>query len=344
MMNHSAQPSRTRPETAPNGLWIGLDVGGTKINAVAAGEDGQVHARARIPTDASSGAAAVESIAQAVRSVLAAAGAGEGAVRAIGLGIPGQVQGGEVRMAVHLKLESFQLAGWLSDQFSVPVTLENDVRAVALGAYEWLIERCQRENQPAPGSMVYLSIGTGISAGVVLNGRLHRGVSGMAGEVGHAVIDPHGVVCKCGMRGCLETFVAGWGIARQAGEMLAAAQHSGQPTLLAQAAPLTAERVYACAAQGDPLALALAEQVGRYASRAIDNLFVSYDVDCLVVGGGVACAGEVFFAPVRAELERMADESPLARAMVGPPGKVILLPPGADPVERGVLALARQGS
>jgi glucokinase len=190
--------------------------------------------------------------------------------------------------------------------------------------------------------MIYISIGTGISAGVILNGRLHRGVNGMAGEVGHWVIDPDGELCRCGNRGCLETVAAGWGIARQAELALAEARKAGKLTLLCAAGPLNARTVCQAASCGDPLAQQIVTNAGRWIGRAIYNLLMSYGVDLLAVGGGVSQAGMVFFSPVWQELERMSAESPLVRAMLLGENKVILLPPEAVPAERGVITLARQ--
>lgn len=325
---------------APERLWIGLDVGGTKIEGVAASDSGGVLGRVVLPTDTTTPENAVESVAGALEAVINASGADLSQVAAVGLGIPGKVVNGVVSHAVNLKLETYPLAGVLSERFGMPVYLENDVRAAALGAYAWV-----RERLPV-SSMIYLSLGTGISAGVILDGRLYRGANGMAGEIGHAVLDPDGERCACGMRGCFETIAAGPAIARQGQAAARAAAESGQPTLLPDG-PMTAETVFEAARHGDRAAEGVVRRVAFYVARAIYNLVMHYDVEVLALGGGVSHAGAVFFGPVREELARLAEESPLAREMLyagGPPDqveKVILVPREAGPAWRGVILLAK---
>jgi glucokinase len=335
------QQQPDRPQPASQRLWIGLDVGGTKIDGAAVDDSDVLCGRVLAPTDTRSDAQVVESIACALSSLLAECQGDQKPYRVagVGLGIPGQVENGTVSLAVNLNLERYPLARVLGERFDVPVYLENDVRAAALGAYDWARERYRSPVKDGPlNSMIYLSLGTGISAGVILDGRLHRGMSGMAGEVGHAIIDPDGALCKCGMRGCFETIAAGPAIARQAQERL----DSGEPSQLRGADPLTAELVFAAASQGDALALAVVERVGAFVARAVYNLLLNYDVEMIALGGGVTRAGEPFFAPVQAAMARMCAESALAQEMLQGGEKVILLPGEAAPAWRGMILLARQ--
>lgn len=341
------------PPAPVTALWVGLDVGGTKIEGAAVDSAGVARGTVLLPTDVTSTGGVVESIAAALEELLAAARANPSAgepmrVAGVGLGIPGKVQDGVVSLAVNLNLESYPLGRVLAERFGVPVYLENDVRAAALGAYAWL----NGAGQPGPQSLVYLSLGTGISAGVILDGRLHRGVGGMAGEVGHAVLDPAGARCKCGMRGCFETVAAGPAIARQGQEAAARAFAHGQHTCLLEANPLTAEAVFAAARAGDSVAMDVVRRVAWFVARAVYNLLMYYDVELVALGGGVSHAGEVFFNPVREELARLVEESPLAREMLSAKGagradsagraeKVILLPPDASPAWRGMVLLAQ---
>lgn len=332
VIDSDEQSAIEKPTIFSSRLWLGLDVGGTKIEGAAVDDSGALCGQVLLPTDTQTGEHAVESIAQALRALLDDAGAAPGSVAGVGVGIPGKVEEGVVSLAVHLKLESFPLAQVLSQRFGVPVFIENDVRAAALGAYDWL-----RSRQPV-NSMVYLSLGTGISAGVILNGRLHRGMAGMAGEVGHAIIDPGGARCKCGMTGCLETIASGPSIAHRAQEELAA----GAESLLRGLDPLTAEHVFAAAREGDALALGVVRRAGWFVSRAIYNLLMNYDVEVVALGGGVSHAGEIFFTPVQEAMAQMSQESPLAAEMLGGGQKVILLPRDASPAWRGMVLLAQQ--
>ena len=148
-------------------------------------------------------------------------------VAAVGVAIPGHVdaEDGSVSMAVNLGITYLPLGPMLQAQLGVPVFVEHDARAAAL----WLSEQAADGSAQAPASLAFIAIGTGISAGVVLDGALLRGDNGLAGEVGHIVADPEGAVCACGLRGCLETIAAGPAIGRHADEAIAA----GRTTVLA---------------------------------------------------------------------------------------------------------------
>jgi glucokinase len=153
------------------------------------------------------------------------------------------------------------------------------------------------------------------------------------------VVDPQGPICACGLRGCLEMFVSGPAIARRAREAIAAGRSSSLSTLDPDA--LDARDVYRAATEGDALACELVEDVGRRLAWAIHLLVMAYDVDRVVLGGGVSHAGDTFVQPIYTELERLRADSPLAREQL-PPGVVELLPAGADAGAWGAVSIARQ--
>ncbi len=175
--------------------------------------------------------------------------------------------------------------------------------------------------------MAYLSIGTGIAAGVILNGQLYRGANGMAGEIGHITIDPAGERCACGQIGCLETIAAGPAIVRQAERAGWVVTHAGE--------------VYAAAQNGHPLAQAIINRVSESLSRALQWLVMTYDVEKLVLGGGVTSAGTAFLEPIFQALARLRADSPLAQALL-PDTKLSLLPTGFNAGAWGAIALAQQ--
>ncbi len=315
-------------------LRIGVDVGGTKIAALVAGPDRQPLGRARVPTDISTPEHTLDGIVAAVHQALAQVPATLADVSAIGLGIPGRVQpdGGVVASAVNLRWRQLPVGRILSDRFGVPCRLENDSRAAALGAYR------------APGEQryahwAYVSVGTGIAAGLILRGQLFRGPNGMAGEIGHIVLAPDGPLCACGLRGCLETLAAGPAIVREARARMAAAPAAAELSRLGEADALTTERVYAAAAAGDRLALSVTRQAGRYLAQAVHGLVMTCDVERVVFGGGVARAGAAFLDPVCEALEQMRQASPLAGEVLTP-NLVGLLPAGYEAALWGALAIA----
>lgn len=302
------------------GLYAGLDIGGTKTAVLIVDGAQTVVGRGAAPTVTSSPQELVDNIYEAVVNTLGQSNKTVADLLSVGAGVPGMVdpQSGEVRLAVNLNLQAYPLGSALSERFGAPVALENDVRAASLGAYGWL------SRQMPLHYMAYLSIGTGISAGVVVDGRLYRGAQGMAGEIGHVIFDPHGDPCACGLHGCLETISAGPSIARHW------PQGDG-----------TAEAVFAAAEQGDPAARQVIERAAEGVARAIQLLVMTYDVETVVLGGGVMNAGDAFLKPIHTVLAGMRDESSLAERML-PAGKVVAAPPDADVACWGAVLLALQ--
>lgn len=314
-------------------LLVGVDAGGTKVAVLVADAQDAALGQATYPTDLSGPEQTLAGIAAAIRVTLAVAGVPLDAVAAVGLGVPGRVdpETGVVRHAVNLKWEALPVGDLLGGLLGVPCFVENDVRAAALGL----------QRHPAHAGvdhLAYLSVGTGIAAGVILNGRLHRGAHGMAGEIGHMIVDPAGPRCECGSRGCLEALTAGPAIARMGAQAVAA----GAATVLRAADPLTAEAVYRAAGAGDAVAQAITGQVGRRLAQALQQLIMTYDVERVVLGGGVARAGDLFLAPILAEFGRLRAESALAAEML-PPEMFHLLPPDYDAGTWGAVTLAREG-
>jgi glucokinase len=280
---------------------------------------------------------------QVIRQAVAEAGASLSDVAAVGLGVPGRVdaESGLVHLAVNLPWRALPVGARLADELGAPCFLENDARAAALG-----LHRYTPYGQLA--HLAYVSVGTGIAAGLILHGRLYKGAHGMAGEIGHVCADPAGPACGCGLRGCLEAVAAGPAIARWARQALEAPATAQTPSrlrarqLYTNAQPLTAAEVYAAAATGDALAQAVAQKVAGYLAQAVQGLVMAYDVERIVIGGGVARAGAPFLQPLLGELARLRRASPLAQAML-PESLIELVSPDYDAGAWGAVAVAQQG-
>jgi glucokinase len=330
----------SRPESHDRPLLVGVDIGGSKIAVLVVDRDERVLARQVAPTAAGAPERAVDEIAAVVDAALAQAGATADEIAAIGVGVPGRVDplSGSVTLAVNLGWSDLPLGSRLEAHFGRPTVVENDVRAAALGLH-------RRRVVGDIEDLAYLAIGTGVSAGVILHGRLHRGAHGLAGEIGHVIVEPDGARCACGQRGCLETLVSGSAIARLAREAI----ESGRPTALAPggatadaadpATDPTAADVYRAATAGDPLATEIVDAVGRRLAWAVHLLVMTYDVERVVLGGGVSHAGDAFVLPIRRELDRMRATSPLANEQLVP-GILDLLPTGADAGAWGAVVIA----
>jgi glucokinase len=307
-------------------LLLGIDVGGTKIAGVAVdASSGELLAERRQPIDDVPLERQVIGFARGLVD-----GAGGERLAAIGVAVPGLVDAGSgvMRLAVNVEAGELAIGPLVAEAMGAPCFVEHDARAAAL----WLLGRGDPRD-----SLAYFSIGTGISAAVVIGGRLVRGVTGLAGEIGHIQAVEAGPACPCGLHGCLEAVAAGPAVARMAEEAVA----SGEVTSLSQGAT-GPEAVYRAAAAGDRVALAIADQVGIYLARAIRGIVLSYGVDRVVIGGGLSRAGEPFLRPILDELEREQAASPLISHALTP-NPVELLPADSDPGAWGAVVVARSG-
>jgi len=327
--------------TTTRDLVVGIDVGGTKTAVLVSDRFGAVAARAVGPTALGAPDVVVERIAVAVEGALSEAGATIADIAAIGVGVPGRVDpaSGVVTLAVNLGWHDLPLGSRLAERLGAPTVLENDVRAAALGLH-------RRRVFGAVESLAFLAIGTGISSGVVLDGLLHRGANGLAGEIGHVIIEPDGTQCACGNRGCFETVaagpalisrtLAGWGAGGNGRDGAAHAESD-----VTRVREIGAAAVYAAAAAGDPVARDVVDAAGRAIAWGIHLLALAYDVERIVIGGGVSHAGDAFMTPVRLQLDRYRASSSLA-AEVLLPDLVQLLPAGADAGAWGAVTIARE--
>lgn len=272
-------------------LRVGLDVGGTKIDAVAVDPAGTILARLRRPTGWGEDAV-VDSIVSTVAALAEESGLPLSAVGSAGIGIPGLVDAetGRVLHAVNLGVESLDLAARAEQALGVPFRVENDVKAAALGAAVL---------SDVAGSMAYLNLGTGVAAGIVVDGRIWRGARGTAGEVGHLSVDPRGRLCGCGQRGCVETFCGGGALAKAWGRPGA----------------LPVKDIVEAADAGDPHAQALQADLFFGAAAAVRVLVLSADVETVVIGGGLTALGGRLAAGVRAALHAGAEASPFLKSL-----------------------------
>jgi glucokinase len=314
------------------GYLIGLDIGGTKIETAVATASSDVLGREVTAIDVTSPQQVVRSVVIAIQQVLEANGLDKYQVSAAGAGVPGQIESGNVRLAVNLNLEDYPLAQALSAQLGFPFYLENDVRVAALGAFD------HYSHQENLSNLAFLSIGTGIGAGLILDGRVYRGSNGLAGEIGHTIFDPDGPQCKCGMRGCLEALAAGPALALQAQQ----AVQAGETSILSSFPSLDSRAVYQAFRQEDPLARRLVRQASAYLAQAIQWIVMAYDVDKVVLGGGVSHDGPVFLQPVLDELALLRAHSSLARQQLTEQ-KIALFPPDLNAGLLGAVALAKLG-
>ncbi|HEY3523553.1 MAG TPA: ROK family protein [Candidatus Limnocylindrales bacterium] len=306
-------------------LVVGVDVGGTKTAALVVDPSDVVLARDSAATD---GTAIAEGIVKLVRSLVADAGLPIERIGAIGIGIPGHVDpiAGTIAQAVNMERGEQRIAGPVEDALGRPTFLEHDARAAA----RWLASL----DPNGRASLAYVSVGTGISAGIVLDGRVVAGVGGIAGEIGHVVADPSGPVCVCGLRGCLEAVASGPAIARAGRTAASGSGRLGRD-------PSTAD-VLAAAAAGDSAAVQVVDAAAGHLARAIRGLVLAFGVEQVVLGGGVARAGDALMEPLLAAIARERAASPLVRTAL-PDGVVRRQTADPEAGTWGAVAVARDG-
>jgi glucokinase len=306
---------------------VGVDVGGTTTDAVAIDAGGRVLARHSLPTGHGAGAV-LESTVDAVARIAAELDLPARAFGSLGVGVPGAVDSasGRVTHAVNLGVETLELGTELTSRLGVSARVENDVNAAALGAYSL---QPVRDGAEAP-SMAYLNLGTGLAAGLVLRGQLWRGSRGGAGEIGHIPLDPHGPLCGCGQRGCLEALASGSAIAR----------------LWPTASPRPVQALFDAADEGNRDAIAVRDRLTQHIASAVRVLVLTVDVDAVVIGGGVSSLGPRLLEGVQAALDAGAKVSPFL-ASLELSARVRLLPEGFPAAGIGaalVGAAAAQGA
>lgn len=276
---------------------IGIDIGATKALGVVLAVDGSVLAQVRHPTEPGA-----DGVLRTAAKVVAELAGADGADAVVGIGVPGRVDPdrGEVSHAVNLGIDGvpLALAERLAEETGRRVVVENDVNVAALGVAALT----------GSGDLAYLGIGTGLAAGIVLDGRLRRGARGVAGEIGHVSVDPAGVLCGCGQRGCLETIASGSALARRW-------PRGGVRSL------------QAAARAGDDNAVVVWHHFVDGIAQAVTALALGLDPDVVVLGGGVSEAGEPLRLGVVRALDARAARSPFL-ASLDLAGRIELVPAG----------------
>lgn len=278
-------------------IVLGVDLGGTNIKAGAVTAEGSVPARLSIstPEPAAGPQAVAHAIAEAARSVMKKLGLEPAAVRGVGIGSPGTIDldAGMIGVSPNLpQLNGAPLRDMVEDDLGLQCVLENDANAAAM-AENWV--GAGRD----AGSIVLVTLGTGIGGGIVLDGQIWHGLSYAAGEVGHMCIDPDGPPCPCGSRGCWERYGSATAmVARMRGSIRAGVQ-----TVLTDDDTLSAQAIHSAALDGDAAALENIRETGRYIGVGVSNLLHILNPEVVAFSGGVTAAGDMLLDPIRQEVQ-----------------------------------------
>ncbi|HWO03028.1 MAG TPA: ROK family protein [Blastocatellia bacterium] len=303
--------------------FIGIDLGGSTLKGALISNAGEILQEIRKETEHESSAALVKQLADAVRSLRSDRRAQQ--VGAVGIGIPGLVNRQTKRVELMPNLPSLaeiDITAELAREAGLAVILDNDANAAAYGELQAGAARGRRD-------VFFVTLGTGIGAGLIIDGRVYRGAAGFAGEFGHMTIDPEGIECVCGNIGCLETICSGPNIVRRTRERLYRDRTSSLSRLaLPRDREFTAEDIAHAARDGDEMAQLMMERTGMFLGIAIAAVVNLLNVEMVVMGGGVMDAGELILNPTIKETRRRAfppsfDSCQIVIAKLGPSAGMI---------------------
>jgi glucokinase len=279
--------------------FIGVDLGGTHLRAaVVDTDDGKVSNIIQIPTMAREGHDAVmHRMSDLILDVIASSGESKKTIGGVGIGVPGvlDMDRGLVVFLPNLPgtWPNVPLRDTIQNRLGLPTHILNDARSMTFGEWKYGAGR-------GVDTMACFTLGTGVGGGLVVNGQLHLGLGGTAGELGHASIDMNGPTCGCGNKGCIEVYASGPAIA--AAGIKAVVQ--GHTTRIGEMAEydlnkITPQLVFEAAIAGDAIAQGIYNNAGFALGVAISNILVTITPRKVVIGGGVAQAGELLFNPIR---------------------------------------------
>jgi glucokinase-like ROK family protein len=279
--------------------FVGIDIGATSVTVAVTNGELEIIGQVSQPLDVRNGPHIVLGRALDLVAKLRADGLADD-VHGVGVGVPGPVsfrEGVPVAPPIMPGWNRFPVRDTVGQALGCPVLVDNDVNIMALGEKHAGLARTVED-------LLFVKIGTGIGAGIIVGGRVYRGVDGCAGDIGHVSVAEDGPICACGNAGCLEAMFGGAALARDA----TIAARAGRSELLAQrlaaAGELTAVDVRDAATAGDPVATGLIRDGGQWVGQALASLVSFFNPGLVVIGGGLAYLGHTLLAEIRSVVYR----------------------------------------
>lgn len=279
--------------------YVGIDLGGTNIAAGLVTEDGKIIFNKSIPTRAERDwKEIVADMASLAKEVIAMAGVDESEVAGVGIGCPGSIdnENGICAYSNNIKMEKADISGEFRKHFDIPVNLENDANAAALGEYE--------VNGKGAKSYVFVTLGTGIGGGIILDGKIFRGHNGVGAEIGHTVIVSDGEKCTCGRCGCWEAYGSVTALIRQTKEAMEKNPDTILHKLAEKEGKVTGKMTFDAAQAGDKVAKEVLDNYFRYVAEGITNMVNVLQPEKVVIGGSVSKQGDYLLNPIKALVNR----------------------------------------
>lgn len=293
-------------------IYIGVDLGGTAIKVGICSEEGKLLQTYEGPTEADKGAETlIDNIERYVRHIVEQSEFDWEQVKGIGAGVAGftNVREGIIILAPNVGLRDFHIRKILEDRLGKPVMIDNDANVAALGE-AWGGAGAGIDN------CVCYTLGTGVGGGIIINGKIYQGFSGLAGELGHISVVPdlEAIQCGCGKMGCLETVSSATGIIRMGKDAVV----RGERTTLSLVEKITAKDVFDAAKAGDEVSIRIVNRAAYYIGKSLAAVALVLNPELVIIGGGVSKAGDILFDEIRSVFAQLTPEPTQAGLRIVP--------------------------
>ncbi len=275
-------------------MYIGIDLGGTNIAAGLVSEEGKILAQASTPTmNEREAIEIVKDMAMLIDKLVNDYGIDKSEIKGVGIGSPGSIDfdNGIVVYSNNLKMAKFPLADELNKLTGLKVSVDNDANCAAMGEYV--------EYEDKAKNFVFVTLGTGVGSGIIVDGKMLHGFNGAAGEGGHTVIVTNGEQCSCGRKGCWEAYASVTALIRQTKEAMAQDPTSLMHKVAEEEGKVSGMTSFVAAKQGDKTAQAVVAQYAVYVAEGLTNLENIFQPEIICVGGGISREGDYLLDPVR---------------------------------------------
>lgn len=274
-------------------MYIGIDLGGTNIAAGIVDENGKIIAQGSVPTlNERHYSEIVKDMAGLCLKLVSDNGFDIHDIKAIGIGSPGSIdnENGVVVYANNLKMDHAPIAEELRKYIDLPINIENDANAAAFG--EYIV------NGEGTSDFVFITLGTGVGGGIIINKKIYRGFNGAGGELGHTTLVHNGELCSCGNRGCWEAYASVTALIRQTKEAMEKHPESLMSEIVNAEGKVSGRTAFEAAKKGDKIAKAVVEQYIAYVGDGILGMINIFQPEKLVIGGGISREGDYLIKPI----------------------------------------------
>jgi len=300
IVSQSGRPPVVLEIDPTHGYVVGIDFGASHIGLLVADLGAHILEEIEIPLDIQDGPKiCLDRADRLLQEILSKTKLEIKDILAIGVGVPGPIvsdAGMVLAPPIMPGWDRFPIRDTLEKKWGRPVSLNNDAELGALG--EWAAGAGRGES-----NLAYIKVGTGIGCGLLIEGKIYRGITGSAGEIGHLTIDENGPLCACGNHGCLEAFAGGRAIAQQAMDAIKGGRRTGLASFQTNGT-ITARQVAAAARQGDLVAQQILSQAGAHIGIAIAGLVNIFNPGMVIIGGGISQNGDIILEPIRQVVNR----------------------------------------